>query len=186
MNDPVLAAGTRLPYAPAVIAVATAAALTATAAPLLVYALSLAVLGAPHVLAELRYVDGRFARRLGRRRGLAILGVLAGIVAVRFLMLRGRIAYDDGLRIELGAVAALAFAVLFDFAARPRRLALAVLGAAALRDAQRAWIAFRDRACEVEGMRYEGGSIQPMIVAGCLERLTRARSEDLRLLAEDG
>ena len=57
-------------------------------------------------------------------------------------------------------------------------------GAVALRDAQRAWLAFRDSACEAEGAVYAGGSIQPMIVASCLARLTRQRSEDLRALAE--
>ena len=126
------AAGMRLPSAPTVVAVAAVAALGATAAPLLAYALSLAVLGAPHVLAELRYVDGRFGRRLGRRRGLAILAVLAGIVVVRIRMLGGHLAYGDGLRLELGAVAVLAIAVLPSLAAQPVRLGVAVLGAAVL------------------------------------------------------
>jgi uncharacterized protein YecT (DUF1311 family) len=57
-------------------------------------------------------------------------------------------------------------------------------GAAALRDAQRAWVTFRDKACEAEGAQYRGGSIEPMIVAGCLARLTRQRGEDLKALAE--
>ncbi|WP_206614734.1 lysozyme inhibitor LprI family protein [Paenirhodobacter populi] len=46
--------------------------------------------------------------------------------------------------------------------------------------AQRAWIAYRDAACAAEVAPYAGGSIQPLVQAQCLERLTRARSEDLR------
>ncbi|HET7409058.1 MAG TPA: lysozyme inhibitor LprI family protein [Paracoccaceae bacterium] len=64
------------------------------------------------------------------------------------------------------------------------RAALGESGATALRDAQRAWIVFRDKACEVEGAQFAGGSIRPMVVAGCLARLTRRRTEDLRLLSQ--
>lgn len=46
--------------------------------------------------------------------------------------------------------------------------------------AQRAWITYRDAACDAEAALYDGGSIQPMVRATCLERLTRARSDDLR------
>ncbi len=55
---------------------------------------------------------------------------------------------------------------------------------AALRDAQRAWVVFRDAACKAEGYLYVGGTIRPMVVSLCLERLTRARTEDLRAIAE--
>jgi uncharacterized protein YecT (DUF1311 family) len=55
----------------------------------------------------------------------------------------------------------------------------------ALRDAQRAWIGFRDLACASEGAPYRGGSIEPMIIYGCFERLTLARSADLTALAEE-
>ncbi len=51
-----------------------------------------------------------------------------------------------------------------------------------LRTAQRAWIPFRDAACEAEALPYRGGSIQPMVKLFCLERLTRQRTEDLNLL----
>lgn len=53
-----------------------------------------------------------------------------------------------------------------------------------LRDAQRAWIPFRDKACELESTIVRGGSMQPLIHASCLERETRARTEALRLFAE--
>lgn len=55
----------------------------------------------------------------------------------------------------------------------------------ALRDAQRAWIGFRDLACASEGAPYRGGSIEPMIIYSCFERLTLARSADLAALAEE-
>ncbi|MEM7742283.1 MAG: lysozyme inhibitor LprI family protein [Pseudomonadota bacterium] len=53
-----------------------------------------------------------------------------------------------------------------------------------LRDAQRAWIPFRDLACEVEGLAYEGGSMQPLVVNSCLAQLTRQRTEQLRAFGE--
>lgn len=53
-----------------------------------------------------------------------------------------------------------------------------------LRDAQRAWITYRDQACDAESTIARGGSMQNMLVYICLERLTRRRTEDLRLFAE--
>lgn len=57
-----------------------------------------------------------------------------------------------------------------------------------LRDAQRAWITFRDLACDVEGSIARGGSLEPFLVSSCLARLTEQRTRDLRLLTdrEDG
>lgn len=60
----------------------------------------------------------------------------------------------------------------------------AVLGTIMLRDAQRAWITFRDKNCEVETLAYRGGSIVPLIHTTCLEGMTRARSEQLRMVWE--
>ncbi|MBP7001268.1 lysozyme inhibitor LprI family protein [Amaricoccus sp.] len=54
-----------------------------------------------------------------------------------------------------------------------------------LRDAQRAWIGYRDLACAAESGQYQGGSIAPMINASCLERLTRARIVDLQQFLEN-
>jgi uncharacterized protein YecT (DUF1311 family) len=48
-------------------------------------------------------------------------------------------------------------------------------GPEALRDAQRAWITFRDKTCEAEGFAMRGGSAEPMVVAFCLTRITRER-----------
>lgn len=53
-----------------------------------------------------------------------------------------------------------------------------------LRSAQRAWIPFRDKACEAEGYLVSGGTMMPMIIYGCLERLTRQRVKDLEFLVE--
>lgn len=55
---------------------------------------------------------------------------------------------------------------------------------AMLREAQRAWVAFRDLACSAEASLYEGGTIQPMIGTDCKARLTAARTADLRLYTE--
>lgn len=56
--------------------------------------------------------------------------------------------------------------------------------ATALRTAQRAWIPYRDAACEAEGIMYEGGSIQPLIIFTCKEHLTRQRTEEMRAVYE--
>lgn len=53
-----------------------------------------------------------------------------------------------------------------------------------LRQAQRAWIAFRDAACAADASLFDGGSAQPMVESGCLARLTEARAADLRAYAE--
>ncbi|MDP3264494.1 MAG: lysozyme inhibitor LprI family protein [Tabrizicola sp.] len=48
-----------------------------------------------------------------------------------------------------------------------------------LRDAQRAWIAFRDANCAVAGYPMRGGSAEPLLVYACLRDMTLARTEDL-------
>ncbi len=55
----------------------------------------------------------------------------------------------------------------------------------ALRDAQRAWITFRDKACEVEGYAMRGGSAEPLLVNSCLAGLTRERTAQLLALVEN-
>ena len=55
-----------------------------------------------------------------------------------------------------------------------------------LRKGQRAWISFRDEACAAEGYLMHGGSAEPMLVYGCMARLTEVRTGDLRLIAEAG
>lgn len=53
-----------------------------------------------------------------------------------------------------------------------------------LRDAQRAWIPFRDAACEAEAEFMRGGSGEAMMRLGCLTRETEARTEVLRMFAD--
>ncbi len=48
-------------------------------------------------------------------------------------------------------------------------------GPEALRQAQRAWITFRDKTCEAEGFAMRGGSGEPMVVGFCLTKVTRER-----------
>lgn len=49
--------------------------------------------------------------------------------------------------------------------------------------AQRLWIQFRDAECKAEAKINEGGSIQPMVIAGCLADLTEARTKRIQMLA---
>ncbi len=49
-----------------------------------------------------------------------------------------------------------------------------------LRKSQRAWIAFRDAECTYQNVENEGGSIYPMVYSGCLTRLTKLRTQQLK------
>lgn len=55
-----------------------------------------------------------------------------------------------------------------------------------LKQAQRAWITFRDAACTAEGYKYYGGSMEPMVIYACQARLTDQRAVDLAALAAEG
>jgi uncharacterized protein YecT (DUF1311 family) len=54
--------------------------------------------------------------------------------------------------------------------------------AAATLESQRAWIAFRDRQCVIEGGEFAGGSMQSMTRFACSARLTRERTRQLAAL----
>lgn len=54
----------------------------------------------------------------------------------------------------------------------------------ALKKAQRAWIDYRDGQCELAGFEARGGSMEPMLVSGCLADLTKKRTEELKGLTE--
>lgn len=85
---------------------------------------------------------------------------------------------------ELNAAYKLAMAAMKEidaFLAQDQRGA-----AAALRQAQRDWIAFRDNACAAEGFLMRGGSAEPMLIYGCLARLTAERTMGLYALTEGG
>lgn len=51
---------------------------------------------------------------------------------------------------------------------------------ATLREAQRAWVAFRDAHCRLEGYEARGGSMESMRYDGCRAEITRARIAQLR------
>jgi uncharacterized protein YecT (DUF1311 family) len=51
--------------------------------------------------------------------------------------------------------------------------------AAAVLASQRAWLKFRDTQCVIEGSEFAGGSMQGMVRAQCLTRLTRERTKQL-------
>lgn len=51
---------------------------------------------------------------------------------------------------------------------------------AALLAGQRGWIAYRDGQCELAGWEAHGGSMEPMLVSGCMAELTRARTKELK------
>jgi len=53
----------------------------------------------------------------------------------------------------------------------------------ALRDAQRAWIPYRDKACAAYGYLARGGSLEPQLIYSCRADLTRARVSELEELA---
>ncbi|MFK7944487.1 MAG: lysozyme inhibitor LprI family protein [Paracoccaceae bacterium] len=54
----------------------------------------------------------------------------------------------------------------------------------ALRDAQRAWIKYRDAACVAEGFLFRGGTMEPLIVSTCMASLTEARTRGLQTLSQ--
>lgn len=49
-----------------------------------------------------------------------------------------------------------------------------------LRDAQRAWIVYRDKECDFRTAPYAGGSVAPSLVSSCIAALTSQRIYDLR------
>jgi uncharacterized protein YecT (DUF1311 family) len=48
-----------------------------------------------------------------------------------------------------------------------------------LTTAQLAWIEFRDTTCTWKASKFSGGSIAPLIYSGCVDRLTKVRTEEL-------
>ena len=52
--------------------------------------------------------------------------------------------------------------------------------------AQLAWVRFRDAECTMAAGRFEGGTMAPMAYAGCVDRLTQQRTQDLKGYLEEG
>ena len=55
-----------------------------------------------------------------------------------------------------------------------------------LKQAERAWLSYRDLQCKAAAQQYEGGSMAPMIYSQCLTTLTEHRIADLKSIYEDG
>ena len=53
-----------------------------------------------------------------------------------------------------------------------------------LRDAQRAWVTFRDANCAAEGYAMRGGTAEPMVIYYCRARITQARTADLEMMGQ--
>ena len=51
---------------------------------------------------------------------------------------------------------------------------------ARLKTAEVSWLKYRDDNCAYEAAAFEGGSMQPLIRSSCYERMTKARTEELR------
>jgi uncharacterized protein YecT (DUF1311 family) len=51
---------------------------------------------------------------------------------------------------------------------------------AKLKAAEVSWLKYRDDNCDYESASFEGGSMQPLIRSSCYERMTKARTEELR------
>ena len=56
---------------------------------------------------------------------------------------------------------------------------------AKLKDAETAWIGYRDANCEYEAFFYRGGTMRPLIQSFCLARVTKARAAELKQQIED-
>lgn len=54
----------------------------------------------------------------------------------------------------------------------------------ALRDAQRAWIAFRDAECNFEWAMFQEGSMRSLVASSCIQEHTARRALELRLHME--
>jgi len=55
-----------------------------------------------------------------------------------------------------------------------------------LKQAERAWLSYRDLQCKAAGQRNEGGSMQPLIETECLTTLTEHRIAEIKSIYEDG
>ena len=49
-----------------------------------------------------------------------------------------------------------------------------------LKEAELAWLKYRDSNCAFESSQYAGGTMRPMIESFCLARVTRARTAELK------
>ena len=66
-----------------------------------------------------------------------------------------------------------------------KRLADDIAAQAALKDAQRAWISFRDAKCGYWQKRYEGGTIASVVTGDCMRVETGRRALEMRVILDD-
>jgi uncharacterized protein YecT (DUF1311 family) len=66
-----------------------------------------------------------------------------------------------------------------------KRLSAEPDAAAALKDAQRAWIAFRDSKCDYWEKRYEGGTFASVAAGNCMRATTGQRAIEMRAILDD-
>jgi uncharacterized protein YecT (DUF1311 family) len=57
---------------------------------------------------------------------------------------------------------------------------------ASLKEAERAWVSYRDIQCKAAAQQYEGGSMAPMIFSQCLTDITEHRTADLKSIYGNG
>jgi uncharacterized protein YecT (DUF1311 family) len=55
-----------------------------------------------------------------------------------------------------------------------------------LKDAQAAWVKYRDLHCSAAGQQFQGGTIEPAIIARCMTVTTRHRIDDIEEAYEIG
>ncbi len=65
------------------------------------------------------------------------------------------------------------------------RLADDIAAQVALKDAQRAWISFRDAKCGYWQKRYEGGTIASVVTGDCMRVETGRRALEMRVILDD-
>jgi uncharacterized protein YecT (DUF1311 family) len=53
-----------------------------------------------------------------------------------------------------------------------------------LREAQRAWIPYRQKACEAYGFLARGGTLEPMLIAECMTDITQKRIAELEAFVQ--
>lgn len=86
---------------------------------------------------------------------------------------------------ELNAAYKQAMAAAREMDASAREMGENYVGAVeALKRAQRAWIGYRDGQCELAGFQARGGSMEPMLVSGCMADLSLKRAAELKAVAE--
>jgi uncharacterized protein YecT (DUF1311 family) len=113
-----------------------------------------------------------------RRSGLVFLSIFASVGVCR-----AADCANAGIQVDMNSCAENAFdatdaklnALYKQIEARLKDDATA---RALLATTQRAWIGFRDAECAFSSAQTVNGSIHPMIVADCLDRLTQTRIKD--------